>query len=156
LECIPFLLPNLIPALQVKLELAWFLSCRAILFPLPHDNLGVVERGFSQVVTQLHQLTGLIYQHAIGTFNTCSQRPTHRSLTDTCGGYNFEGADFSHHTLCHSQPMVSTFQLRATLGLKLYIQSLSKDIREGTNHKSREWKPPLDFYRKLSSKHNVC
>jgi hypothetical protein len=26
-------------------------------FPLPHDNLGVGERGFGQVVTQLHQLT---------------------------------------------------------------------------------------------------
>jgi hypothetical protein len=26
-------------------------------FPLPHDSLGVGERGFSQVVTQLHQLT---------------------------------------------------------------------------------------------------
>jgi hypothetical protein len=30
------------------------------LFFLPHDNLGVGERGFGQVVTQLHQLTGLI------------------------------------------------------------------------------------------------
>jgi hypothetical protein len=30
------------------------------LFPLPHDSLGVGERGFGQVVTQLHQFTGLI------------------------------------------------------------------------------------------------
>jgi hypothetical protein len=29
-------------------------------FPLPHDSLGVGERGFGQVVTQLHQLTGAI------------------------------------------------------------------------------------------------
>jgi hypothetical protein len=29
-------------------------------FPLPHDSLGVGERGFGQVVTQLHQLTGHI------------------------------------------------------------------------------------------------
>jgi hypothetical protein len=29
-------------------------------FPLPHDSLGVGERGFGQVVTQLHQLTGPI------------------------------------------------------------------------------------------------
>jgi hypothetical protein len=28
------------------------------------------------------------YQHAIGMFNTCSRGPTHRSLTDTGGGYN--------------------------------------------------------------------
>jgi hypothetical protein len=27
-------------------------------FPLPHDSLGVGERDFGQVVTQLHQLTG--------------------------------------------------------------------------------------------------
>jgi hypothetical protein len=29
-------------------------------FPLPHDNFGVGERGFGQVVTHLHQLTGPI------------------------------------------------------------------------------------------------
>jgi hypothetical protein len=28
--------------------------------PLPHNSLGVGERGFDQVVTQLHQLTGPI------------------------------------------------------------------------------------------------
>jgi hypothetical protein len=41
-------------------------------FPLPHDSLGVGERGFDQVITQLHQLTGPIYQHAISTFNAYS------------------------------------------------------------------------------------
>jgi hypothetical protein len=29
-------------------------------FPLPYDSLGIEERGFDQVVTQLHQLTGPI------------------------------------------------------------------------------------------------
>jgi hypothetical protein len=57
-------------------------------FSLPHDGLRGGERCFDQVITQLHQLTRLIYQHAIGTFNTCSWGPTHRSLTDTGGGYN--------------------------------------------------------------------
>jgi hypothetical protein len=33
-------------------------------------------------------LPGPYLQHAIGTFNTCSWGPTHRSLTDTGGGYN--------------------------------------------------------------------
>jgi hypothetical protein len=33
-------------------------------------------------------LPGLYHQHAIGTFNTCSLGLTHRSLTDTGGGYN--------------------------------------------------------------------
>jgi hypothetical protein len=53
------------------------------------------------------------HQHAISTFNTCSQRPPHRSLTDTGGGYNLGGANFSHTTLQPSQPVVSTFHLRA-------------------------------------------
>jgi hypothetical protein len=54
----------------------------------PHDRLSIGERGFGQVVTQLHQLTGPIYQHVIGTLNTCSWGPTHRSLINTGGGYN--------------------------------------------------------------------
>jgi hypothetical protein len=67
---------------------------------LPHDNLGVVERRFSQVVTQLHRLTGPIYKHAISTFNTCSRGPTHWSLTDIGS---------SHHTLQLSQWTVLRF-----------------------------------------------
>jgi hypothetical protein len=67
-------------------------------FILPHDSLGVGERGFGQVVTQLHRLTRPIYQHAIKTFSTCSRGPTHRSLTDIGRGYKLEGAGFSHHT----------------------------------------------------------
>jgi hypothetical protein len=58
-------------------------------FFLHCDSLGVGERRFSQVVTQLHRLTGPIYQHAIGTFNTYSWGPTHRSLTDIGGSYNY-------------------------------------------------------------------
>jgi hypothetical protein len=68
-------------------------------FFLPHNSLGVGERGFSQVVTQLHQLIGPIYQHVIHTFNACSWGPTHWSLTNTGGGYNLRGADFPHTTL---------------------------------------------------------
>jgi hypothetical protein len=35
--------------------LSWVIS-----FPFPHDSLGVGERDFGQVVTQLHQFTGPI------------------------------------------------------------------------------------------------
>jgi hypothetical protein len=52
-------------------------------------------------------------------FNTCSRGPTHRSLTDTGGGYNLEGVDFSHTTPRSSQPVVSTFHLRALPSLHL-------------------------------------
>jgi hypothetical protein len=38
-------------------------------FFLPHNSLGVGERGFNQMITQLHQLTGPIYQLVIGMFN---------------------------------------------------------------------------------------
>jgi hypothetical protein len=55
---------------------------------LPHDRLSIGERGFSQVVTKIHRFTGPIYQHVIGTFNTCSRGPTHWSFTNTGGGYN--------------------------------------------------------------------
>jgi hypothetical protein len=57
-------------------SLSWVTS-----FPLPHDSLGVGVRGFGQVVTQPHQFTGPIYQHAIGTFNAYSRGLAHRSST---------------------------------------------------------------------------
>jgi hypothetical protein len=59
------------------------------------------------------------HQHAIGTFNTCSRGPTHRSLIDIGRGYNLGGSDFPHTTPCPSQPTVSNFHLRALLGHRL-------------------------------------
>jgi hypothetical protein len=66
-------------------RLAWS-SSWVTSFPLPYDSLGVGERGFGEVVTQLHQLTGPISPDVIGTFDTCSWVPTPRSLTDTGEG----------------------------------------------------------------------
>jgi hypothetical protein len=63
-------------------------------------------------------LTGPIYHHAISMFNTCSWGPTHRSLTNTGGGYNVGGTDFPHHTSRPSQPAVSAFHLRVSPGLQ--------------------------------------
>jgi hypothetical protein len=54
-------------------------------------------------------LLGPYLRHAIGTFNTCSRGTTHRSLTDTCGGYNLGGADFPHLSPRPSQLMVLHF-----------------------------------------------
>jgi hypothetical protein len=96
--------------------------------PPPHDSIGVGERGFIQVVTQLHQFTGPIYQHAISMFNGCSRWPTHRSLIDIGRGYNLGGAGFPHTTPRPSQPAVSTFHLRAPPGLRLSIQSLPTEL----------------------------
>jgi hypothetical protein len=65
------------------------------------------------VDVRLLVLLGLYHQHDIGTFNTCSRGPTHRSLIDTSGGYSLEGTGFPHTTLWPSQPTVSPFHLRA-------------------------------------------
>jgi hypothetical protein len=50
------------------------------------------------VDNQLLGLLGPYHRHAIGTFNTCSRGPTHRSLTGTGGDYNPGGAGLSHTT----------------------------------------------------------
>jgi hypothetical protein len=113
-------------------------------FFLRHDNLGVGERGFGQVVTQLHQPTGPIYKHAIGTFNVFSWGLTHRSLIEIGGGYNLEDVNFPHHTSRLSKPMVSSFHLRAPPGLKL--TKLNIDI---TPPSRRVASMPLDLYRTL-------
>jgi hypothetical protein len=62
---------------------------------------------------QATRLIGPIYQYAIGTFNTCSWGPTHRSLTNTGGGYNLGGAGFSHTIPRPFHLAVSTLHLRA-------------------------------------------
>jgi hypothetical protein len=71
-------------------------------FPLPHDSLGVGERGFSQVVTQLHPLTGPTTPACDRYIQYLLTGPTHRSLTDTAGDYSLEGAGFLHTTPRHS------------------------------------------------------
>jgi hypothetical protein len=68
-------------------------------------------RGISQAPDD-DQLLGLpvpYHRHAIDTFNTCSRGPTHRSLTNTGGGYNVGGAGFPHTIFRPSQPVVSPF-----------------------------------------------
>jgi hypothetical protein len=72
----------------------------------------------TSVDDRLLGLHGPYHRHAIGTFNTRSRGPTHWSLTDTGGGYNLVGAIFPHTTLRPSQPVISTFHLRAPPGLQ--------------------------------------
>jgi hypothetical protein len=121
----------------------------------PKPTNEVVDLSQTSINNKLLGLLGPYHQHAIGTFNTCSRKPNHRSLTDTGGGYNLEGADFPHTTPRPSQSAVYPFHLRVPPGLKLSINSLPSELENGTNMKSCEWKPPLDFYRTLSSKPSV-
>jgi hypothetical protein len=82
----------------------------------------------ASVDNRLLGLSGLYHRHAIGTFNTCSRGSTHRSLTDTSGGYNLRGTGFPHTTPRLSQPTVSTFHIRAPSGLRLSIQQLQIEL----------------------------
>jgi hypothetical protein len=67
--------------------------------------------------SRLLGLSGPYHQYAIDTFNTCSWGPTERSLTDTGGGYNLEGAGLPHtHSLtfptsCLPFPLVAPLDL---------------------------------------------
>jgi hypothetical protein len=72
----------------------------------------------TSINSRLLGLPGPYYRHAIGTFNTCSWGPTERSLTDTGGGYNLEGAGLTH---THSPTFLTSclpFPLVAPSGLK--------------------------------------
>jgi hypothetical protein len=68
---------------------------------------------------QLLGLSGPYHRHAIGTFNTCSRGPTHRSLTDTDGGYNLGGVGLPYtHSLTFPTSCLH-FLLVAPSGLRL-------------------------------------
>jgi hypothetical protein len=84
----------------------------------PTTSNEIVEKSQASVDNQLLGLPGPYHWHAIGTFNTYSQGPTHWSLTDSGGGYNLKGAVFSHTTLRPSQSAVFTFHQRVPLGLQ--------------------------------------
>jgi hypothetical protein len=77
-------------------------------FP-PEPAIEAVGVKPTSVGNQLLGLPGLYHRHTIGTFNTCSRGSTHRSLTDTGGGYNLGGASFPHTTPRPFQQVVSTF-----------------------------------------------
>jgi hypothetical protein len=94
--------PNTIPSTSAD----WFTGPYPVFSPEPAiEAVGVKPPCVSN---QLLGLPGPYHRHAIGTFNTCSRGPIHRSLTDTGGGYNLGGASLPHTTPRPSQPAVST------------------------------------------------
>jgi hypothetical protein len=78
-------------------------------FFLPCDNLGVGERDFGPMVTQVLQLTGAISPACNRYVQYLLVGATHRSLTDTGGGYNLGGAGLPHITPRPFEPAISTF-----------------------------------------------
>jgi hypothetical protein len=75
----------------------------------PEPTLKQWGQSQASVDDRLLGLLGSYHQHAIDTFNTCSWGLTHRSLTDTCGGYSLEGVRFPHTTLGPFEPTVLPF-----------------------------------------------
>jgi hypothetical protein len=84
----------------------------------PKPTNEVVGLSQASVEDKLLGLLGPYHQHAIGSFNTCSWEPTHRSLIDIGGAYSREGVGFPHTTPGPSQPTVSPFHRGAPPGLQ--------------------------------------
>jgi hypothetical protein len=113
--------------------------------------------GLSQapVDGRLLGLPGPYHQSAIGTFNTCSQVPTHRSLTDTNGGYHIENLRIAIALSPSFPSKCSTDPLNSPARSQIIHTTFTNWTGEGTSPKSHEWEPPLDFYRNLSSKRSI-
>jgi hypothetical protein len=75
-------------------------------FSLPHDSLEVGERGFGQVVTQLHQLTGLITPACDRYVQYLFMGVNPSVLNRHSRGYSLEDTSFPHTTYRPSQPTV--------------------------------------------------
>jgi hypothetical protein len=96
------------------------------------------------------------HQHVINTFNIFSRGPTHRSLTDTDGATTLE-VPACHITLPDPPNRLSSiFHLKGPTRSQVVNPTITNWTRDATNPKSHEWKPLLDFYHKLSSKHSMC
>jgi hypothetical protein len=91
----------------------------------PEPAIEAVEVKPPSIDGRLLGLLSPYHRYAIDMLNTCSRGPTHRSLTDTGGGYSLGGAGFPHISPRPSQPAVSTFHLRAPPSLRLINPSHS-------------------------------
>jgi hypothetical protein len=125
-------------------------------FFLLHYSLTVEERGFSQVVIQLHQLTSLITP-ACDLYVQCLLVGANPSVLNTqrrwlqpwsCRLSIYHSRTFPTNSL-HFPP-------KSPARSQVIQSTITKRSREGTNHNSHEWETPLDFNHKLSSKHSVC
>jgi hypothetical protein len=88
----------------------------------PNTTTEAVRLSQAPVDDKLLGLLGPYHQHAISMFNTYSRGPTYRSLTDTGGGYNLEGAGLPHLTPGPSQPMVLHFPPNGSARSQVIIQ----------------------------------
>jgi hypothetical protein len=78
--------------------------------------------------------------------------PTHQSLTDIGGGLQPWRCWFF---ISHSPPFPTSglhFSPKGPIQSQVIHSIITRRSKKGTNHKYREWEPPLDFYHK----HSVC
>jgi hypothetical protein len=136
-------------------QLGW-VARRTHLSFSPNTSIEVVHLSQASIDGRLLGLLDSYYLHAISTFNTCSRGPTHRSLTNIDEGYNLKGTDLLYHTPQPFQPTVLPFSPKGPAQSQVINLTITSWTRDEINPKSCEWKPPLDFYRKLSSKHSMC
>jgi hypothetical protein len=125
-------------------------------FFLLHDSLTVGERGFSQVVIQLHQLTGLITP-ACDRYVQCLLVGANPSVFNTQRRWLQPWS--CRLSIYHSRTFPTSglhFPPKSPARSQVIQSTITKRSKEGTNHNSHEWETPLDFNHKLSSKHSVC
>jgi hypothetical protein len=122
----------------------------------PNTAIEVVHLYQASVDNTLLGLLGPYHWHVISTFNTCSWGSTHRSLTDTDGGYNLIAVGLPHHTPRPFQPINLHFSPKGLTWSQDINPTITSWTRDWTSPKSHEWEPPLDFYHNLSSKDSMC
>jgi hypothetical protein len=82
-------------------------------FSISHNSLRIGDRGFSHVITKLHQLTGPITLSCDQYVQYLLSGANPSVLNDTGGGYSLRGVGLPHTTPRPSQLTVSTFHPRA-------------------------------------------
>jgi hypothetical protein len=120
----------------------WVIRKSVTQFLSQHSHWSSIESQTS-VDNRLLGLPGPYHRHAVGMFNTCSRGLPHRKFWNshsTLPALPFRGFHWSPNGPVRSQIVETTF---------------TNWTGEGTNAKSHEWEPPIDFYRNLSSKHSM-
>jgi hypothetical protein len=121
----------------------------------PNTAIEVVRLSQAPVGGRLLGLSVPYHRHAIDTFNTYSRVPTPRSLIDTGRGDHIENLGIAT-TLYPSFPFEGfTDPPNGPVRSQIIQTTFTNWTGEGTSPKSREWEPPFDFYRNLSSKHSM-
>jgi hypothetical protein len=98
----------------------WVIRKSTTQFLSPHNHWSSNESQTS-IDSMLLGLPDLYHRYAIGTFNTYSRGPIHRSLTDTGGAYNLVGASSPTALPDLRNRQSYTFHPMAPSGLRLSI-----------------------------------